>query len=255
MKPPLFVRPLVEKEREQLRIGLRATDAFTLRRSQILLASADGQRPARIAATFGCSTQTVRDAIRAFSAEGTACLRAKAKRPKTIHAVWQRDRDGELRALLHQTPRNFGKPRSTWTLELLAEVCHERGLTARRLTGEAIRCILERLEINWKRAKLWMTSPDPNYVAKKARRDRLIRLAARQPDWVLGFEDEVWWSRLARPLLNTWTDGDPMKIQILATDENDPDPDAIACYGFLRLDTRRVRLRFVEDRPLGDVTI
>ena len=46
-----------------------------------------------------------------------------------------------------------------------------------------------------------------------------------------------------------------MKIQILTADENDPDPDAIACYGLLRLDTRKVMLRFVEDRPVGDVTI
>jgi transposase len=46
-----------------------------------------------------------------------------------------------------------------------------------------------------------------------------------------------------------------MKVQLLAAEANDPDPDAIACYGFFRLDTRRVMLRFVEDRPLGDVTI
>ena len=255
MMPPLFVRPLLEEERQQLRAGLRSPAAFTLRRSQILLASADRQRPARIAATFGCSTQAVRDAIRAFGAEGTDCLCAKPKTPKTIHAVWQKDRDDELRALLHQSPRNFGKPRSTWTLGLVAEVCHERGMTARLLTGEAIRRTLERLGINWKRAKNWMTSPDPNYTAKKARRDRLIGLAARHPDWLLGFEDEVWWSRLARPTLHTWTDGGPMKVQILKADDDDPDPDAIACYGFLRLDTRQVLLRFVEDRPLADVTI
>jgi DNA-binding CsgD family transcriptional regulator len=70
MKPPLFARPLVDEERQQLRIGLRSADAFTLRRSQILLASVGRQSPAQIAATFGCSTQTVRDAIRAFGAEG-----------------------------------------------------------------------------------------------------------------------------------------------------------------------------------------
>lgn len=255
MKQPIFVRPLAGEERQQLRIGLRSPDAFTLRRCQILLASADRKRPAQIAATFGCGTQTVRDAIRAFGAEGTICLRAKPKTPKTIHAVWQVERDDDLRALLHQNPRTFGKPRSTWTLPLVADVCHERGMTARRLTGEAIRCILERLEINWKRAKLWMTSPDPNYAAKKARRDRLIRLAAQHPDWVLGFEDEVWWSRLARPSLHAWTEGDPLRVQILTADEDDPDPEAIACYGFLRLDTHKVMLRFVEDRPLGDVTI
>jgi hypothetical protein len=157
--------------------------------------------------------------------------------------------------LLHKSPRNFGKPRSTWTLKLLAAVCHERGLTSRQLSIEAIRHILGRLWINWMRAKHWMTSPDLDHAAKKARRDRLIRLASRHPDWVLGFEDEVWWSRLARPSLHAWTDGDPMKVKLLMTDEEDPDPDAIACYGFLRNDTHKVLLRFVEGRPLADLTI
>jgi hypothetical protein len=255
MKPPLFVRPLTDEERQQLQAGLRSADAFALRRSQILLASAEGRQPSWIAGALRCATQTIRDAIRAFHSEGIACLQAKSKAPKEPHSIWSRDRDEELRALLHQSPRTFGKTRSTWTLQLLAQVCHERGMTGRQLSGEAIRCILVRLKVNWKRAKIWMTSPDPNYAAKKARRDRLIRLAARHPDWVLGFEDEVWWSRLARPSLNAWTDGAPLKVQLLCPDDKDPDPDAIACYGLLRLDTREVVCRFVETRPLADITI
>jgi len=35
------------------------------------------------------------------------------------------------------------------------------------LTGEAIRKILKRLGINWKRAKHRITSPDPQYQEKK----------------------------------------------------------------------------------------
>src|SRR5262249_22460253 len=101
----------------------------------------------------------------------------------------------------------------------------------------------------------WMTSPDPNYAAKKARRDRLIRLAARHPDWVLGFEDEVWGSRLARPSLHAWSGSDPMKVNLLMTDEEDADPEGIAYYRFLGNDTHRVLLRFVEGRPLADLTI
>jgi transposase len=256
MRPPLtFVGELAEAERQQLHAGLRSRDAFTLRRSQILLASAAGHRPAVIASNLGCTAASVRNAIHAFEVEGLGCLSAKSDAPKQPFSVWPKDRDDELRTLLHQSPRTFGKPRSTWTLQLVAEVCYERGMTARQLSGEAIRCILVRLEINWKRAKLWMTSPDPNYAVKKARRDRLIRLAAQHPDWVLGFEDEVWWSRLARPSLHAWTDGKPPKVQLLCPDDNDPDPDAIACYGLLRLDTRKVVCRFVEDRPLADLTI
>jgi transposase len=134
-------------------------------------------------------------------------------------------------------------------------VWFERGISARRLTGEAVRVNLERMGINWKRAKFWMTSPDPLYAEKKACRDRWIRLAARHPDWALGFEDEVWWSRLAQPRMHAWTGGPPMKVHLLKADDADPDPDAICCYGMLRNDTHRVMLRFVKGRPLGDVTI
>ena len=44
-----------------------------------------------------------------------------------------------------------------------------------------------------------MRSPRPGVRAEKSARDRLIRLAATHPTWALGFEDEVWWSRLAQP--------------------------------------------------------
>jgi transposase len=167
MKPPLFVRPLAAAERAALRQGLRCPDAFTLRRCQILLQSDQGQRPSQIAATLGCGTQTVRDALKAFAARGLACLHAKPKTPQTIHAAWPRDRDDDLRALLHQSPRHFGKPTSLWTLPLAAQVCHEKGWTPRRLSGEAIRLVLKRLGVGWKRAKHWITSPDPDYARKK----------------------------------------------------------------------------------------
>ena len=128
-------------------------------------------------------------------------------------------------------------------------------MTSRELSDEALRQTLKRLDINWKRAKHWMTSPDPHYARKKAARDRLIRLSAQHPEWVLGFEDEVWWSRVAQPLLHAWTAGPPMKVQLLTSDASDPDPNAVACYGFLRHDTHKVMLRLAEGRPLDEVTV
>ena len=45
---PLFIRPLREDERKQVQAGLHLSDAFVLRRCQILLASDRGERlPAR----------------------------------------------------------------------------------------------------------------------------------------------------------------------------------------------------------------
>jgi hypothetical protein len=99
-----------------------------------------------------------------------------------------------------------------------------------------------------------MTSPDPLYALKKARRDRLIQVAAKHSDWVLGFLDEVWWNRLSRPSLNTWTAGPPLKLPVLKLADDDPDPIAFCCYGMLRNDSHKVMLRFVDGRPQGSFT-
>jgi transposase len=145
MRPPIFIRSLTTVERAALQAGLRAADAFILRRCQMLLASARGQAPPQIAQHLGCHDQTVRNTIRAFNMAGLACLRRRSSRPRTIHAAFDPARAEALRTLLHQCPRAFGKPTSLWTLELAAEVCCEQGLTARRVSGETIRATLLRL--------------------------------------------------------------------------------------------------------------
>jgi transposase len=255
MRPFVFVGSLGPDEKQALEAGLRAGDAFTLRRCQILLASAKGFPPPQIAAIIGCSETNARKIIHAFRSEGLACLHERAPCPKEITAGVNKSKWDDLRALLHQSPRQFGRHRSTWTLSTIAEVCADHGISRRRLSVEGIRLTLKRMGINWKRVRLWITSPDPDYAAKKARRDRLIRLATKHPEWVLGFEDETWWSRLAQPSRHTWVDGPPMKVQVPKRDTRDVDQEAICCYGMLRNDTRKVMLRFVEGRPLGEVTI
>jgi transposase len=169
MTPPLFVRPLDPEELRALRAGLRSPEAFTLRRCQILLKSAGGQKPRDIAAAVGCCVQSVRNALRAFHAEGTACLREKSSAPKTTRPVLDDAGCRRLGDLLHRSPRDFGKPTSLWTLATAAEVAHAEGLTGRPVSIELIRQALKRLGISWQRAKDWITSPDPAYLRKKGR--------------------------------------------------------------------------------------
>jgi transposase len=167
MRRPIMVRPLLDAEREQMEAGLRSSDAFVVRRCQVLLASAEGRRAPQIAAALRCSDQTARDAIHAFTAHGLACLTPGSSRPHTVHAAFDAAGAERLRALLHQCPRAYGKPSSVWTLALVAEVACAQGLTAGRVTGETVRATLARLGIGWKRAKRWITSPDPEYAQKK----------------------------------------------------------------------------------------
>jgi transposase len=168
MHPPIFVREPSAAERARLEAALRASDAFAVRRAQIVLLSADGHRPRAIARGLRCATQTVRNGIRAFNAGGLAALTAGSSRPKSAAAVLGEAELGRLRAILHRPPRSFGHTRSTWTLALLARVAHERGLSPTVLPVETIRRALLRLGVGWKRAKRWLTSPDPAYAPKNA---------------------------------------------------------------------------------------
>jgi transposase len=170
MRPVItFVRPLTLAERQHLQQGLRSADAFTLRRCQILLASADGQTPAVIAHTLGCTPATVRNTIHAFAAEGLAAVKEKSSRPHSARPLLDAAFDEPLRHLLHQSPRAFSKPRSTWTLSLVAQVCDAKGWTPRVLSLDTIRLAIQRLGVSWKRAKHWITSPDPAYARTKKR--------------------------------------------------------------------------------------
>lgn len=254
-----YVVTLTAEERAYLSrlVSAGKLSARSLARARILLkADASPMGPswedARIAEAVEVSIRTVEHVRQRFTTRGLrlSLVQKPPSRPARPPKV-----DGQrLKELAHQSPRNFGKKRSTWTLRLLADTCSELGIVDGEVSYETVRQTLKRMGVKWRRAELWMTSPDPRYVQKKARRDRFIRLASKHPEWVLGFLDEVWWSRVARPPLRAWSAGDPLKLHVLARPEDDPDPVAICCYGMLRQDTDKVMLRFVEGRPVGDVT-
>jgi len=104
--------------------------------------------------------------------------------------------------------------------------------------------------------------PRSGVCAKKKRRDRLIRLVITHPDWTLGFADEVWWSRVARPHLASWAAAErPLRLIEQTVRRDDPDPKALACYGLLVREWddagqrgERMLLRFVDGRPVSAVT-
>ncbi len=167
MKPPIFVRPLSDSEQTTLIAGLRSADAFTVRRCQILLASARGETAAQIAAHQGWASQTVRNAIRAFNATGLNALVEGSSRPHRIDRAFDDAAAERLRALLHHSPRLFDQPTSVWTLDRVADVCCAEGITRERVSDETIRATLTRIGVRWQRAKQWITSPDPAYARKK----------------------------------------------------------------------------------------
>jgi hypothetical protein len=81
-----------------------------------------------------------------------------------------------------------------------------------------------------------------------------MRLAHSHPEWVLGYQDEVWFSRVTQPHLHAWTTGKPMPSQLLSAPRHDPEAKALACYGLLRADNGQMMLRFVPRRPVSGLT-
>jgi transposase len=247
------------EERDHLTrlISASKTSAFTQTRAYVLLKAdaapaGPGWDDARIADAFLVSVATVERTRRRYAERGlSAALARKPQEHPSRRPILDPRR---LQDLVRQSPRSFGKKRSTWTLQLLADTCTEVGIADGKVCDETVRRTLKRAGVKWRRAELWTTSPDPRYAEKKARRDRFIRLAGRHPEWVVGFVDEVWWSRIARPTLRAWSAGEPVKMRVLSRRDGDSDPVALCCYGLLRQDSNRVMVRFVEGRPAGDVT-
>ncbi len=99
-----------------------------------------GIKPSEIGARLGCATQTFRGALRAFTAEGTACLREKSQRLRSARPTLD---------------------------DASAEVASAVRISPHRMSGESIRRALKRLGVGWKRAKTWITNPDPAYLRKK----------------------------------------------------------------------------------------
>ena len=108
MKTPIFVRSLSEEELESLEKGLRSKNTFTMRRSQMLLASSRGERAPKIALNLGCASQTVRDAIRDFNHRALDALDRKSSRPRKTRDAFDEKGAERLRGMLHRSPREFG---------------------------------------------------------------------------------------------------------------------------------------------------
>jgi hypothetical protein len=67
-----------------------------------------------------------------------------------------------------------------------------------------------------------------------------MRLAEDEVDWVVGFLDECWWSRVAQPNLHSFSAaGEPLRLVEQSLEKDDPDPKAISCYGFMCQSWRR----------------
>lgn len=166
VKPPLFVRDLSPEEGHALDNAVRSKSDFTRRRAQILRFSRKRLSPPQIAEGLGLSSQAVRNAINDFHERGLESLERRPMGPKTPERPFDERTCACLVEIAHQSPRRFGKQRSTWSLPLLAEVAFEQGLSEHAVSREPVRQAIRQMGYSWKRAKRWIR----NTRSKKAAR-------------------------------------------------------------------------------------
>lgn len=85
--------------------------------------------------------------------------------------------------------------RATWTLSYLAQQLAAQFEHLQQVSHETVRRLLQQAKIVYRRAKGWITSPDPHYTLKKQQRDRLLRLVRQSADGVAVWLDESWFVR------------------------------------------------------------
>jgi transposase len=170
MRTPIQVRPISVVEKTELERLYRQTKDVRIReRTQIILLAAEqGLTAPEICRIVRRNDQTVRTWIKRFNAEGIAGL-YDAPRPGAPPSV-PPEYCERLVVVVRQRPRTLGQPYSMWTLERLADFMAEE--TGIRVSKVTVRRILLKQDIVMSRPQHKVSSPDPEYVAKKRRSKR-----------------------------------------------------------------------------------
>lgn len=165
----IYVRSLSKGERLALETGLKSSVGLTVRRSQIILMSADEGLTAKvISERVGQSDQQVRNVLHAFNDSGIVCLESKSRARHDDQRAYNDQARERLREIIRQSPRTYGYESSLWALEMLAEVSHQKELTGYRVHKDTVSQTLMEMGLNWSRAKHWINSPDEHYERKKS---------------------------------------------------------------------------------------
>jgi transposase len=136
--------------------------------------------------------ETVSAWLKRFQAEGFDGLPIKAGRGRkaAFHSHFATSSQAQ-EALLHtlsRPPEEFSQSDTRWTLASLAGACPWLQLKSH----SGLHRLLKRLKIHYKRGRLKVHSPDPQYSEKLADICRVLELAKASPDkFILLFADQL----------------------------------------------------------------
>lgn len=214
--PLLKVRPLHHRQHiKKLHSLQRSSHTCVARWATLLLLSLEGRTVQEIAAGMGLHVQTVRERIRTFN-------RADRKSRWTLFRPPQRSgrpltygpavQQGVV-DLLKQSPGHFRLDTGIWRLNDLVRVAKRTkvvtGSAQRTFNAETVRRLLRKAGYVYLSAKWWITSDDPHYAHKKARRDKILAWAQQDPSIMVVYQDESWFSGNPKPVRHYGRSGHP----------------------------------------------
>ncbi len=219
--PLLKVRPLHHRQHiKKLRSLQRSQYAFVARWATILLLSLKGCTVREIAAGMGLHVQTVRERIRIFNhADPKTCWEVlrppqRSGRPVTYGPAVRQG----LVDLLKQSPDHFRLDTGLWRLHDLVRVAKRTklvtGSAQRTFNPETVRRLLRKAGYVYLSAKWWITSDDPHYAHKKARRNKILAWARQDPSIMVVYQDESWFSGNAKPVRSYGRPGQPRDVSV-----------------------------------------
>ena len=246
MHAHLFVPPLTDAQRQSLQHGLRSAAAFTVRRCQIVLASADRASPSAMPVQLGCTAATVRNTSTPSPAR-TRLLAEKSSQPHLGPSLHRR--------ASRRSPQGLVAPKPAFVRQAHQPV--DPGSTGRAATAVVGRLGYSAVRPSaWPqtpghplayRMKHWITSPDPACALARPTdppgRDT-PGLGAETSRTSAG-------GRIRGPTAPARAGrGRTAALGRARRRPHRPRPQGgTACYGLLRADTGGMLLRFVQGRP------
>ena len=133
------------------------------RAQMILLSAEQALKAPQIALIVRESERTVQRWLKRYQAEGINGLQdaPKSGKPSKVSQAYRQ----LLLSSVRQRPRSLGLEFSLWTLARLADYLAQQ--TGVRLSLEGVRLQLKAMEIVLSRPQHKISSPDPDYLAKK----------------------------------------------------------------------------------------
>lgn len=164
----IYVRNITNEEEAELKSILRRSDdAIKVKRSQIILASAQKRRVPEISRSFGFNRDYVCDVIHGFDKVGFQALESKydncGKKPTFTEDIRRRIIDAAL-----TKPSDLRLPFTCWSLTKLRDYIVNQGYVT-AISIETIRQILIENGIKYRRTKTWKDSNDPEFESKKTK--------------------------------------------------------------------------------------